>query len=88
MNTKTVNNLTETRLKHVRRRLSKVVRIAMAKQDLSQVEVCNRTYIHPSTLSEIMNEKRAPNLETITRLEAGLGMNIFEILEDPEPFEV
>lgn len=88
MNKTTLNDLANTRLKYVRRRIMKVIRQAMAKQELSQQELAKRSGLHTSSLSDIMNEKVNPKVETLARIEAGLGMNIFNILDDPEQFEV
>lgn len=84
----TLNDLSKTRLKYVRRRIAKTVRAAMHEQELSQQELAKRSGLHTSSLSDIMNEKVNPKVETLVRIESGLGMNIFGILDDPKEFEV
>lgn len=84
----TLNDLSKTRMKYIRRRLSQGIRAAMRKQELNQQELASRSGLHTSSLSDILNEKVNPKTETIARIEAGLGMNVFEILDQPKPFEV
>lgn len=82
------NTLATTREDHLRRRLATGLRAAMRRQQLNQKQVAARADINKSHLSEIINEKVSPKLETIAKLEAGLGMNLIETLSEPTPFEL
>lgn len=84
----TLNDLSKTRMKHLRRRIAKALREGMRKQEMKQYTLAKRSGVHTSTLSDIVNEKVNCKVETLAKLEAGLGLNLLRIIENPENFEI
>lgn len=70
--------LAHTREMKLRRDLASAIHAALKSQNLTQTELAKRAGVHMSHISSIMNEKTSPKLETIAKIEAGLGVPIAE----------
>lgn len=70
--------LAKSRELKLRHDLSAAIHAALKAQKLTQKELAKRAGIHMSHISSIMNEKTSPKLETIAKIESGLGVPIAE----------
>lgn len=70
------HTLAHSREMKLRRDLAAAMHAAMKSQQLTQTELAKRAGVHMSHISSIMNEKVSPKLETIAKIESGLGVPI------------
>ena len=72
----------------MRHQLKQAIQKALSDTGLNQTQLAKRSGIHPSHLSEIMNERVNPKFKTIAKLETGLGRNLLRCYGDPPRFEL
>jgi|TARA_R110000737_G_scaffold1249_1_gene3705 transcriptional regulator with XRE-family HTH domain len=60
--------------------ISKSLLNLMDDQDLTAIEVSRLTKVHPSSISQIINNKRDPAVPTIRMLSEGLGLRVSEFI--------
>lgn len=70
---------TEKRTKTVQERIAEALRNELARQEMTRLELAERSGVTNTYITLIMQGQANLKLETIVKLEIGLGVNILDV---------